>query len=84
LLPLDLEQNLISEALLLTFNIQTNHLASLQKRIDLLAQPKTSSSLRVLLVRMLLMLQLRLMETPMGMVEQSSVLLMVNYQWRTA
>ena len=82
-MPLDLEQNLISEALLLTFNIPINPLATLQKRIGLLVQPKTSLSLKVSLVRMLLMLQLRLMDPPMAMAAPSSVLLMVNYQWRT-
>ena len=72
-MPLDLEQNLILEAHLLTFNILMNPLASFQKRIALLAQPKTSSSLRVLLVRMLLMLQLKIMKPPMAMVVPSLV-----------
>jgi hypothetical protein len=56
LLQLDLEQNLILEAHLLILNTQMNPNVSFQKRIALLAQPKTSSSLRVSLVRMLLML----------------------------
>jgi hypothetical protein len=84
LLQLDLEQNLNLEALLLTFNIQINPLALFQKRIGSLVLLKTSLSLKVSLVKMLLMLQHRLMESLMVMVEQFLVLLMANYQWKTA
>jgi hypothetical protein len=83
LLLLDLEQNLNLEALLLTFNIQINPLALFQKRIGSLVLLKTSLSLKVSLVKMLLMLQHRLMESLMVMVEQFLVLLMANYQWKT-
>jgi hypothetical protein len=79
-----LEQNLNLEALLLTFNIQINPLALFQKRIGSLVLLKTSLSLKVSLVKMLLMLQHRLMESLMVMVEQFLVLLMANYQWKTA
>jgi hypothetical protein len=84
LLQRDLEQNLNSEALLLTFNIPINLLALFQKRIGSRVQLKTSSSLKVSLGKMLLMLQLKLMELLMAMVEPFLVLLTVNYQWKTA
>jgi hypothetical protein len=56
LLQLDLVQTLILEAHFLTLNSQMNPNISFQKIIVLLARPKTSSSLRVSLVRILQML----------------------------
>jgi len=84
LLQRDLEQNLNLEALLLTFNIPINHLALFQKRTGLREQLKASSNLKVSLEKMLLMLQLKLMELLMAMAEPFLVLLTVNYQWKTA